>query len=229
MKRTPFGSRPCSIARAVELLGDGWTPLVLREISYGTRRFEELQETLGLGRNMLAQRLNRLVDEGLLDRVPYEERRPRHEYVLTAKGRDFFPVLVAIGLWGDTWLAGEAGPPVALRHHGHEIQAAVTCVECGDGVRLEDVKPGVGPGMTPRQAQQAVASGRFVPREDGNDGPRGEVSRVDVARGEVSRTDVSRGDVPPEDPVEVPRAEGIGVQIPEGMCWVPGNRRAAEG
>ncbi|WP_406284201.1 winged helix-turn-helix transcriptional regulator [Embleya sp. NBC_00896] len=163
MKRTSFGTWPCSIARVLELLGDGWTPLVLREAAYGVRRFEDIQENLGIGRNVLAQRLNRLVDEGLLDRVPYEERRPRHEYVLTAKGRDFFPVLAAIGQWGDTWLADETGPPVVYRHggaDGHEAQAAVVCSACGDPLHLEDVEPLAGPGMTVRQAHRAVAEGR---------------------------------------------------------------------
>ncbi|MGC0415140.1 winged helix-turn-helix transcriptional regulator [Embleya sp. AB8] len=166
MKRTSFGTWPCSIARVLELFGDGWTPLVLREASYGVRRFEDLQENLGIGRNVLAQRLNRLVDEGLLDRVPYEERRPRHEYVLTTKGRDFFPVLAAIGQWGDTWLADEAGPPVVYRHggsEGHEAQAEVVCSVCGDPLHLEDVEPLAGPGMTARQAHRAVAEGRCGP------------------------------------------------------------------
>jgi len=168
MMRTPFGSWPCSIARVVELLGDSWTPLVLREISYGKRRFEDLQENLGIGRNVLAQRLNRLVDEGLLDRVPFEERRPRHEYALTAKGRDFFPVLAAIGQWGDAWLADEDGPPILYRHGGgaagHEVRVSVVCSVCGEPLLLEDVEPLAGPGLTPRQAQRAIAEGRCLPR-----------------------------------------------------------------
>jgi len=169
MMRTPFGSWPCSIARVVELLGDGWTPLVLREISYGKRRFEDLQENLGIGRNVLAQRLNRLVEEGLLDRVPFEERRPRHEYALTAKGRDFFPVLAAMGQWGDAWLADEDGPPVLYRHGGvagHEARVSVVCSVCGEPLLLEDVEPLAGPGLTPRQAQRAIAEGRCLPRPD---------------------------------------------------------------
>ncbi|WP_345674201.1 helix-turn-helix domain-containing protein [Yinghuangia aomiensis] len=166
MKRTPFGSWPCSIARAVDLLGDWWTPLVLREAVFGSRRFEEFQRNLGIGRNVLAQRLNRLVDEGLMDRVPYQDRPLRHEYVLTAKGRDFFPVLAAIIAWGDTWLADDEGAPVVLRHRpcGHETHAQVVCAECGDTLRVEDVEALAGPGLPARLADAAVASGRFRPR-----------------------------------------------------------------
>src|SRR5436190_8958064 len=109
MKRTPFARWPCSVARAVDLLGDWWTPLVLRQAFYGVRRFDDFQESLGIGRNVLTQRLNRLVDEGLLERRLYCEHPPRSEYVLTEKGRDFWPVLAAMTTWGDKWLDGGAG------------------------------------------------------------------------------------------------------------------------
>ncbi|MGW0660135.1 winged helix-turn-helix transcriptional regulator [Streptodolium elevatio] len=166
MKRTPFGAWPCSIARAVDLLGDWWTPLVLREAVFGVRRFEEFQRHLGIGRNVLAQRLNRLVDEGLMDRVPYQDRPLRHEYVLTTKGRDFFPVLAAIIAWGDTWLSDDSGAPVVLRHRtcGHETQAVVACAKCGDALRIEDMEALAGPGLPTDIADLAVASGRFRTR-----------------------------------------------------------------
>ncbi|MFC7648785.1 winged helix-turn-helix transcriptional regulator [Streptosporangium lutulentum] len=108
MKRTPFAEWPCSIARSVDLLGDWWTPLVLREAFYGTRRFDDIQRNLRIGRNILTQRLKRLVEEGMLERVPYQERPKRYEYVLTEKGRDFFPVLAAMMRWGDKWLSPTA-------------------------------------------------------------------------------------------------------------------------
>ncbi|HSA49777.1 MAG TPA: helix-turn-helix domain-containing protein [Yinghuangia sp.] len=167
MKRTPFGTWPCSIARAVDLLGDWWTPLVLREAVFGSRRFEEFQRNLGIGRNVLAQRLNRLVDEGLMDRVPYQGRPLRHEYILTPKGRDFFPVLTAILAWGDTWLADEEGVPVVLRHRtcGRETRAEVVCAECGDPLRMEDVETLAGPGLPAPLARAAVAAGRFGVRD----------------------------------------------------------------
>ncbi|MFD1047583.1 winged helix-turn-helix transcriptional regulator, partial [Kibdelosporangium lantanae] len=119
MKRTPFGAWPCSIARAVDIVGDWWTPLVLREMFYGLKRFDEFERTLRIGRNILTQRLNRLVAEGLVERVPYQDKPLRHEYVLTEMGRDFFPVLAAMTRWGDRWLAPE-GAPVVLHHScGH--------------------------------------------------------------------------------------------------------------
>jgi DNA-binding HxlR family transcriptional regulator len=134
MKRTPFADWPCSVARTVDLLGDWWTPLVLRDAFFGIKRFEDFQRDLGIGRNVLTQRLNRLVDEGLFERVPYQEHPPRHEYVLTDKGRDFMPVLMAMSAWGDRWLSGPEGPPVLFRHKAcdHDTEARVVCSHCGE-------------------------------------------------------------------------------------------------
>jgi DNA-binding HxlR family transcriptional regulator len=142
VKRTPFADWPCSIARTVDLIGDWWTPLVLREAFLGVRRFDDFQRNLGIGRNILTQRLHRLVDEGMLERRPYQDRPLRHEYVLTAKGRDFYPVLAAMMAWGDRWLAGEEGPPVVLRHApcGHELHAEVVCSHCHEPIAVRDVR-----------------------------------------------------------------------------------------
>lgn len=163
MKRTPFSSWPCSIARTVDLLGDWWTPLVLREAFYGTKRFDGFERTLGIGRNVLTQRLNRLVDEGVLDRVPYQERPVRHEYVLTEKGRELFSILAAINAWGDRWLAPEAGPPVVLRHEscGHDTRAEVVCAHCREPLRIDDMTVHLGPGFPARHREAALATGRF--------------------------------------------------------------------
>jgi DNA-binding HxlR family transcriptional regulator len=149
VKRTPFADWPCSVARAVDILGDWWTPLVLRECFLGVRRFEDFQRRLGIGRNVLTQRLHRLVDEGMLDRRPYQDRPARHEYVLTDKGRDFFPVIAAIMRWGDTWLAGDDGPPVVLHHRAcdHDMQADVVCSHCGGSLAAPDVIGRPGPGF----------------------------------------------------------------------------------
>ncbi|MGH8999369.1 MAG: winged helix-turn-helix transcriptional regulator [Acidimicrobiia bacterium] len=163
MKRTPFAQWPCSVARSMDLLGDWWTPLVLREAYYGTRRFDQMQRTLRIGRNVLTQRLGRLVDEGMLKRVLYQSKPDRYEYVLTDKGRDFFPVLVAMMAWGDRWLSDEKGPPVALRHTtcGRAMSAAVVCGECGAPLRLEEVRASLGPGFPDRLRPAAEATGRF--------------------------------------------------------------------
>jgi DNA-binding HxlR family transcriptional regulator len=154
MKRTEFADWPCSIARSVDLLGDWWTPLVLREAFLGFRRFDDMQRSLGIGRNVLTQRLKRLVDEGMLDRVQYQEKPDRYEYVLTEKGRDFYPVLAAMIAWGDRWLSGGEGPPIVLRHAtcGRDTTAMVVCSECGEPIRAKDMRPRLGPGYPPGAA-----------------------------------------------------------------------------
>jgi DNA-binding HxlR family transcriptional regulator len=164
VKRTPFAKWPCSIARTIDLLGDWWTPLVLREAFYGTKRFDAFQRVLGIGRNVLTQRLRRLVDEGILERVPYQQRPTRHEYVLTPKGRDLFPVLAAMTSWGDRWLAGDAGVPVVLHHTScaHDASATVVCSACREPLELPDVQVRLGPGFPPRHRDAALATGRFA-------------------------------------------------------------------
>ena len=164
MKRTPFSTWPCSIARTVDLLGDWWTPLVLREAFYGTKRFDDFHRVLGIGRNVLTQRLNRLVDEEILERVAYQDRPVRSEYVLTAKGRELFPVLAAINAWGDRWLAPDAGVPVVLRHAtcGHDTHAEVVCAQCHAPLELDDVEVRLGPGFPQRHREAALATGRFA-------------------------------------------------------------------
>jgi DNA-binding HxlR family transcriptional regulator len=154
MKRTEFASWPCSVARTVDLLGDWWTPLVLREAFLGVRRFDDMQRELGIGRNVLTQRLKRLVEEGLLERILYQEKPDRYEYHLTDKGRDFYPVLAAMIAWGDRWLSGEEGPPIVLRHTacGHDMTAKVVCSECGEPIQAREVRASLGPGYPRDQA-----------------------------------------------------------------------------
>jgi DNA-binding HxlR family transcriptional regulator len=163
VKRTSFSHWPCSVARTMDILGDWWTPMVLRECFYGVRRFEDFQRALRVGRNVLSQRLTRLVDEGLLERVAYCERPLRHEYLLTAKGNDFWPVLAAISAWGDAHLAGEAGPPLIMRHTpcGHDAVATVVCSHCGERLHKRDVRTRLGPGYPEHLHQRALSLGRF--------------------------------------------------------------------
>lgn len=133
----------------MDLLGDQWTLLVLREAFYGTRRFDGFQSALGVARNTLTERLDRLTGAGILTRVRYQERPARYEYVLTDMGRDFFPVLAAIVRWGDCWLDGGDGAPLLLRHHGcgHETRAVVACAHCGGELSAGEVRVEPGPGM----------------------------------------------------------------------------------
>lgn len=159
MKRTPFGDWPCSVARTVDILGDWWTPLVLREAYVGTRRFDAFQRNLGISRNILTQRLNRMVDEGVLTRRPYQERPLRHEYVLTDKGRDLFPVIAAMKTWGDRWLAGDDGPPLTYHHVpcDHDMDAEVVCSHCRERLDVRQVRARPNPGW-PTPADPAPTS-----------------------------------------------------------------------
>ena len=111
MEWKDLDSRRCSVARTAEVVGDGWTVLVLRDLFNGVRRFDDLAAHLGIARNMLTRRLAALVEEGIVERVPYREpgARERHEYRLTAAGRDLRPVLLAMLAWGD---AHRAAPTV---------------------------------------------------------------------------------------------------------------------
>jgi DNA-binding HxlR family transcriptional regulator len=136
MRRTRFDQWPCPIARTTDLVGDWWTPLVMREAFAGRRRFEDIQRALKVPRAVLARRLDRLVDEGLLKKVSYEEHPPRYEYRLTDKGRAFWDVLAAMWRWGSDWLWGEDGPPVILidNETGREVRPVV--VDENTGIRL---------------------------------------------------------------------------------------------
>lgn len=125
-----IASDACSIARTLELVGERWTLLVVRDVRQGIRRFDDLQRHLGVARNVLSQRLASLVSIGVLDKVPYREpgKRQRHEYRLTERGENLLPILLALMDWGDRYLSGDDGPPL-LAEHG----------ECGAGLRLVPV------------------------------------------------------------------------------------------
>lgn len=109
MRTTEAPALPCTIARSAAVLGDRWNLLIIHQVSLGTRRFDEMQAALGIGRNILSRRLSRLVADGLLVRVEYQSRPPRYDYRLTQKGRDVYPVLAALAAWGERWLTGAEG------------------------------------------------------------------------------------------------------------------------
>jgi DNA-binding HxlR family transcriptional regulator len=145
-----YEGQNCSMARALEAIGDRWTPLILRDATRGTRRFEDFQASLGIARNILSSRLSRLCDEGILERRRYQDRPPRDEYLLTAKGRDLEPVLLALLRWGDRYAAPN-GPPVVLTHApcGHELDARLVCEHCGQALAPGSVVTEPGPGAVP--------------------------------------------------------------------------------
>ncbi len=159
MLRADYSDQNCSIARTLELVGERWTIMILREVFLGVHRFEEMQRNLGIARNVLGARLERLVESGILKRVPYQERPPRSEYRLTAKGVDLWPVLVALLKWGDRH-AAPAGPPVVLEHSGcgGALDDRRRCERCGEDVEPWDVVARPGPGVArPRATVQVSA------------------------------------------------------------------------
>lgn len=139
-----FSTRNCTIGRAMEVLGERWTLVVLREVFNGVRRFDDMQVHASVPRQVLANRLGRLVDDGILRREPYraDGQRVRHEYRLTPKGLDLYPVLVAVSGWGDRYLADPEGAPVEFEHRGCGSPVGLRMV-CADGHEIEDPR-GVG-------------------------------------------------------------------------------------
>lgn len=137
----------CSIARTLDVIGESWSPLILRDVYVGMTRFEQIQGDLRISRKVLTERLGHLVEHGVLERRPYDNR-PRFEYHLTTKGLELFDVLMVMVGWGDTWLAGEAGPPVLYRHHacGEISHVELRCSTCGEPMHADsiDVLPGPG-------------------------------------------------------------------------------------
>lgn len=122
--------------------------MVLREAFLGTRRFDDLQRNIGCARNILSDRLQNLVGNGILERRRYQERPPRFEYRLTQKGIDLWPAIVALMQWGDRYLAGERGPAVVLEHKacGHETSPQLVCSYCGERVSAREIRAHPGPG-----------------------------------------------------------------------------------
>ena len=135
--RTP---RNCSIARTLEVVGEKWALLAVREVFLGARRFEEMVANTGAPRDTLAARLRTLVEHGILERRRYSEHPPRDEYVLTSAGRDLYPVILSLMHWGDRHRPLESGPPMVLEHHcGHRLDRKWICAHCGEEIRPTDV------------------------------------------------------------------------------------------
>jgi DNA-binding HxlR family transcriptional regulator len=129
------GEQSCSIARTLEVIGDRWTMLILRDAFRGVRRFDAFQRDLGIARNLLTDRLTKLVEHGVLEKQLYQDHPPRYEYRLTRRGIDLSPALVALMRWGDKWLA-DGEPPVSLLHDrcGEPLDQAFVCWTCDETV-----------------------------------------------------------------------------------------------
>ena len=154
MLHNTYEGQTCSVARTLEIVGERWTLLILRDAFLGVRRFDDFQRSLGIARNVLNSRLKRLVDAGVLERRRYQERPERFEYRLTDMGLDLWPAVVALMRFGDRHLAGDEGPPLRLEHEGcgGELTGVVgTCAECGERLGARDV--------VARRTQPADAAG----------------------------------------------------------------------
>jgi DNA-binding HxlR family transcriptional regulator len=149
MKWENVGEMNCSVARSLSILGDRWTLLVLRNAFLAMRRFDDFQASLGVTRHVLADRLSRLVEADVLKKVPYQDNPPRFEYRLTEKGRDLYPVLLALTTWGDKWLDEGRGAPLEYVHKdcGKKFRPTMVCSECKEAVTPHDVMPVAGPGL----------------------------------------------------------------------------------
>jgi DNA-binding HxlR family transcriptional regulator len=129
--------RPCSVAAALEVVGDRWSLLIVREVLLGNGRFSQIARNTGAPRDRIAARLKALVEAGILERHAYQSSPRREEYRLTEAGRDLARVTQALLDWGDRWAV--TSPPVRLTHAGHELVTEVTCRTCGEPVRRGDV------------------------------------------------------------------------------------------
>lgn len=150
MQRTDFSQMACSIARTLAVVGEPWSPLILRDIYVGLTRFEQIHADLGISRKVLTTRLAHLVENEVLERRPYGQGS-RHEYVLTRKGQELVDVLMVMVRWGDDWLSGTAGPPVLYRHHacGDISTVELRCARCGEPMHADNVDVLPGPGADP--------------------------------------------------------------------------------
>ena len=149
MERKSFAEMDCSVAQCLEVVGEWWSLLIVRDAFLGVTRFDDFQRRLGISRNVLHQRLDHLVDAGVLVRVPYSTKPPRSEYRLTARGKDLWPVLTTMRQWGDLHAAPN-GHPVEVVHTacGSAAPAALVCSACGEHVSATDVSVAPGPGRS---------------------------------------------------------------------------------
>lgn len=142
----------CSIARALSVVGDGWSLMLVREAFYGRRRFSEFVTYTGAQKTVVSDRLKRLVAAGILERVEYQPHPSRHEYRLTGKGRDLAGVMLALMGWGDRWLDGGDGAPIRVTHTscGHDADARTVCGHCSAELTLDELRAEPGPGFPER-------------------------------------------------------------------------------
>lgn len=159
MERTSFAQMRCSLARGLDMIGDWWSPLIIRDLFLNITRFDELVEDLGISRNLLTRRLKSLVANGVIERVAYQQRPVRYVYRLTEAGRDLVPPILALTAWGDRWARPREGSPILFVHKscGHQFEPKVTCSACAEVISAEMVKPVPGPGGATKPGTMLVA------------------------------------------------------------------------
>jgi DNA-binding HxlR family transcriptional regulator len=152
--RHDYPGQACSIAKSLEVIGERWSLLIVRDVLNGNRRFGEIQSSLGVARNVLSARLQHLVDEDILERRAYQESPTRHEYFLTEKGLDLWPSLIALLGWGDRHSSDPGGPPKLIFHKvcGGPVSDRGICERCGKVLNARDARQLPGPGMEPALA-----------------------------------------------------------------------------
>ena len=168
MEKTSFADMRCSMARALELIGDWWSPLILRDLFLGVRRFDALTADLGISRNLLTRRLKALEANGIIVRRAYQEKPTRFEYELSPAGLDLVPVLIALTAWGDRWARPKQGAPMLFGHTscGCMFEPRIVCSACQEPIAAESVTPLPGPGGAPLPGTKLVAAkvaGRSLP------------------------------------------------------------------
>lgn len=159
MQRTSFAKMHCSLARGLDLIGDWWSPLIVRDLFLGLARFDELIENLGISRNLLTRRLKSLVRSGIIERKVYRRRPVRYQYRLTEAGRDLVPAILALTAWGDRWAPPKEGSPMLFTHKkcGQRFQPQVTCSACGETISGDAVKTVGGPGGAMKPGTKLLA------------------------------------------------------------------------
>jgi DNA-binding HxlR family transcriptional regulator len=142
--------RQCSIARASEIIADGWTILIVRELFWGSTRYEQIAAHTGMASNILAARLKKLVEYEIVSKTVVETDARRFDYALTKKGEALFPVLMTVMAWGDRWSSGDAGPLIQLHHRvcGKRTKAGLTCSACGEALTPESLQTRIAPAYT---------------------------------------------------------------------------------
>jgi DNA-binding HxlR family transcriptional regulator len=163
MRWDDIDKQVCSVARSLSVVGERWTMLIIRDAFLGTRRFDQFQSNLGITRHRLSERLGKLVEHGVLVKVPYQERPLRHEYRLTRKGLGLYPVLMSLARWGDEWMDKGEGAPLEYVHRscGKVTRPVLACSECGEPLRPEEVTPQIGPALK-QLAAEAVDAGESL-------------------------------------------------------------------